>query len=97
MGVAILFIRNKVRSIERLADAAEADDTEAALREAEPGADIAERMARAGFGPIATEIAPLRHYNSAEEFHQDYLVKHPNGYTCHYPRAGWKLPRREIG
>lgn len=32
---------------------AEADDTEAALREAEPGADIAERMERAGFGPSA--------------------------------------------
>ncbi|KQP42718.1 hypothetical protein ASF49_02460 [Methylobacterium sp. Leaf104] len=32
---------------------AEADDTEEALREAEPGADIAERMERAGFGPSA--------------------------------------------
>ncbi|MGV1006235.1 MAG: peptide-methionine (S)-S-oxide reductase, partial [Candidatus Nanopelagicales bacterium] len=27
--------------------------------------------------------------------HQDYLVHYPNGYTCHFPRPGWKLPRRE--
>jgi peptide methionine sulfoxide reductase msrA/msrB len=34
----------------------------------------------AGYGPITTEIAPLRHYNRAERYHQDYLVKNPNGY-----------------
>ena len=33
-----------------------------------------------GFGPITTEIAPLRHYNRAEVYHQDYLEKNPNGY-----------------
>lgn len=33
-----------------------------------------------GFGPITTEIAPLKNYNSAEEYHQDYLKKNPNGY-----------------
>jgi peptide methionine sulfoxide reductase msrA/msrB len=33
-----------------------------------------------GFGPITTEIAPLRHYNRAEKYHQDYLEKNPNGY-----------------
>ena len=33
-----------------------------------------------GYGPITTEIAPLRHYNRAEAYHQDYLVKNPNGY-----------------
>ena len=37
-------------------------------------------LTREGFGPIATEIAPLRHYNRAEDYHQDYLVKNPNGY-----------------
>ena len=31
----------------------------------------------------------------AEPEHQDYLIKHPGGYTCHFPRAGWKLPKRE--
>lgn len=34
----------------------------------------------AGFGPITTEIALLRHYNRAEEYHQDYLKRNPNGY-----------------
>lgn len=31
----------------------------------------------------------------AEEEHQDYLLKYPNGYTCHYPRKGWVLPKRD--
>ncbi|MGO2793249.1 MAG: peptide-methionine (S)-S-oxide reductase MsrA, partial [Microbacterium gubbeenense] len=26
--------------------------------------------------------------------HQDYLITYPNGYTCHFPRAGWVLPKR---
>jgi peptide methionine sulfoxide reductase msrA/msrB len=34
----------------------------------------------AGYGPITTEIAPLRNYNRAERYHQDYLDKNPNGY-----------------
>ena len=37
-------------------------------------------LTRAGFGRIVTEIAPLSHYNRAEEDHQDYLAKNPNGY-----------------
>ena len=37
-------------------------------------------LTAAGFGPITTEIAPLKHYNRAETYHQDYLVKNPNGY-----------------
>ena len=48
-------------------------------------------------GKVVTEVAPAGPFWEAEPEHQDYLVKHPNGYTCHYPRAGWKLPRREIG
>ena len=47
-------------------------------------------------GKVVTELAPAGPFWEAEPEHQDYLVKHPNGYTCHYPRAGWKLPRREI-
>jgi peptide-methionine (S)-S-oxide reductase len=31
----------------------------------------------------------------AEPEHQDYLQHYPNGYTCHFPRPGWKLPHRE--
>ena len=37
-------------------------------------------LTAAGYGPITTEIAPLKHYNRAERYHQDYLVKNPNGY-----------------
>ena len=48
-------------------------------------------------GKVVTEVLPASDFWEAEPEHQDYLVKHPNGYTCHYPRAGWKLPRREIG
>lgn len=48
-------------------------------------------------GKVVTELAPAGPFWEAEPEHQDYLVKHPNGYTCHYPRAGWKLPRRESG
>ncbi|MEZ0391830.1 MAG: peptide-methionine (S)-S-oxide reductase MsrA [Pseudobdellovibrionaceae bacterium] len=36
--------------------------------------------------PIVTEVVPFSNYYRAEEFHQDYLIKHPNGYSCHYLR-----------
>ena len=36
--------------------------------------------------PITTEIALATKFYSAEEYHQDYLVKHPGGYTCHILR-----------
>jgi peptide-methionine (S)-S-oxide reductase len=36
--------------------------------------------------PIVTEIVPASTFWPAEEFHQDYLQKHPAGYTCHYLR-----------
>ena len=34
----------------------------------------------AGYGPITTEILPLKNYITAEEYHQDYIEKNPNGY-----------------
>ncbi|MDR2637469.1 MAG: peptide-methionine (S)-S-oxide reductase MsrA [Zoogloeaceae bacterium] len=40
----------------------------------------AEALRHAGHSAITTEIAPLRHYNRAEDYHQDYLVKNPDGY-----------------
>jgi len=36
--------------------------------------------------PIVTEIVPVGPFYRAEEYHQDYLQKHPTGYTCHYLR-----------
>lgn len=36
--------------------------------------------------PVATTIEPFKKWWPAEDYHQDYLVKHPNGYTCHFMR-----------
>ena len=36
--------------------------------------------------PITTSIEPASTWYSAEDYHQDYLRKHPGGYTCHYMR-----------
>ncbi len=36
--------------------------------------------------PIVTEIVPAQKFWSAEDYHQDYLQKNPNGYTCHWIR-----------
>lgn len=36
--------------------------------------------------PLTTELTPAKSFWKAEEFHQDYLQKHPNGYTCHFVR-----------
>jgi peptide methionine sulfoxide reductase msrA/msrB len=36
--------------------------------------------------PIVTEIVPAKEFWTAEAYHQDYLQKNPNGYTCHYIR-----------
>lgn len=37
--------------------------------------------------PVVTEIVPAEPFYSAEDYHQDYLQKHPDGYTCHYWRS----------
>ena len=42
-------------------------------------------------GPIVTEIVPASDFWNAEEEHQNYLQKHPYGYTCHYVRPDWKM------
>ncbi len=33
--------------------------------------------------PVVTTLEPLTHFWPAEAYHQDYLEKHPGGYTCH--------------
>lgn len=54
--------------------------------------EIAERVkaavgaSRKWGSPIVTEIVPAGPFYAAEEYHQDYLQKHPNGYTCHFLR-----------
>jgi len=36
--------------------------------------------------PVTTSIEPASTWYDAEDYHQDYLRKHPGGYTCHYLR-----------
>ena len=45
-------------------------------------------------GNVVTEVVAAGPFWEAEEDDQDYLQKHPDGETCHFVRAGWKLPRR---
>jgi peptide-methionine (S)-S-oxide reductase len=45
-------------------------------------------------GKVVTEVVPAGEFWEAEPEHQDYLLKYPDGYTCHFVRPGWVLPRR---
>jgi methionine-S-sulfoxide reductase len=36
--------------------------------------------------PLVTEVVPFTNFFEAEDYHQDYLQRYPNGYTCHYLR-----------
>ena len=46
-------------------------------------------------GEVVTEVEPAGDFWEAEPEHQDYLERIPNGYTCHFARPDWVLPRRE--
>ena len=46
-------------------------------------------------GKVVTEVEPVGDFWEAEPEHQDYLEKRPGGYTCHFPRANWVLPKRQ--
>ena len=43
--------------------------------------------------PLAVEIEPLRVFRLAESYHQDYLIKHTDGY-CHLPEALFEMARQ---
>jgi len=45
-------------------------------------------------GKVVTQVAAAGPFWEAEPEHQDYLERIPNGYTCHFVRPNWKLPRR---
>ena len=45
---------------------------------------------------VVTEVEPVGDFWEAEPEHQDYLERYPNGYTCHFPRAKWVLPKRTM-
>ncbi|HEY8547947.1 MAG TPA: peptide-methionine (S)-S-oxide reductase MsrA [Acidimicrobiales bacterium] len=46
-------------------------------------------------GKVVTEVEPAGDFWEAEPEHQDYLQRYPDGYTCHWVRPNWKLPRRQ--
>ena len=46
-------------------------------------------------GKVVTEVTSAGPFWEAEPEHQDYLERIPWGYTCHFVRPGWKLPKRE--
>jgi peptide methionine sulfoxide reductase msrA/msrB len=50
--------------------------------------EVKARVGKSGLWkrPIVTEVTDAGPYSVAEEYHQDYLEKHPGGYTCHYMR-----------
>lgn len=57
-------------------------------RQREIAQRIKEEVDRSGkwSNPVVTEIVPAGPFYVAEDYHQDYLVRNPNGYTCHYLR-----------
>jgi peptide-methionine (S)-S-oxide reductase len=46
-------------------------------------------------GRVVTELEPVGDFWEAEPEHQNYLQRIPNGYTCHFVRPGWVLPKRK--
>jgi peptide-methionine (S)-S-oxide reductase len=67
-----------------------ADDEQRATAEASRDAFQAS-LAKAGYGTITTEIAPVGTFYYAEDYHQQYLDKNPRGY-CPVHATGVKLP-----
>lgn len=47
-------------------------------------------------GKVATEVVRADDFWEAEPEHQDYLLRNPDGYTCHFVRPDWSLPRRSV-
>ena len=43
---------------------------------------------------VVTEVTSAGPFWEAEPEHQDYLERYPSGYTCHFVRDNWKLPKR---
>jgi peptide-methionine (S)-S-oxide reductase len=47
-------------------------------------------------GKVVTQVEPVGDFWEAEPEHQDYLLRYPDGYTCHFVRPGWRLPSRKV-
>ena len=48
-------------------------------------------------GTVVPEVEPVGDFWEAEQEHQNYLLKHPGGYSCHWVRPNWRLPVRDKG
>lgn len=46
-------------------------------------------------GEVVTTVEPAGDFWQAEPEHQDYLLRNPGGYTCHFPREDWVLPKSD--
>jgi peptide-methionine (S)-S-oxide reductase len=46
-------------------------------------------------GKVVTQVVPAGPFWEAEPEHQDYLERYPDGYTCHFVRPDWVLPKRQ--
>ena len=54
---------------------------------------IVEKAEKSGVfpSPVVTTLEKLEVFYKAEDYHQNYLQKHPNGYTCHKIRLEWQF------
>lgn len=79
-------IGTQYRSVIFVSDQSEADLAAEVIKEIEASGQWP--------GPVVTEVVQASPFYEAESDHQDYLLRIPNGYTCHYIRPNWKLGRR---
>ncbi|WP_039018275.1 peptide-methionine (S)-S-oxide reductase MsrA [Halocynthiibacter namhaensis] len=45
-------------------------------------------------GKVVTQVEAVSEFWQAEPEHQDYIERNPSGYTCHFVRPDWELPKR---
>lgn len=66
--------------------------------EADVAAKVIAAVEASGLWPgrVVTEVVPAKPFYEAEPEHQNYLERYPNGYTCHFIRPNWRLPRNEV-
>jgi peptide methionine sulfoxide reductase msrA/msrB len=55
--------------------------------------DVYDEVQRNYINPLAVEVEPIKCFYPADEYHQDYLEKHPDGY-CHLPLALFEYARK---
>ena len=55
--------------------------------------EVFDEVQRCYSAPLAVEVEPIRKFFPADESHQDYLDKHPDGY-CHLPQALFEFARK---